>query len=91
MLHYIESATNRSKQMNAAKIIKTADDAAKAYDAYIFSSVGRAFDAFKADMLAANAAEAFRAAVKLGKKIGTSTQYDQARADEFAEIAGSLA
>lgn len=68
-----------------------ADKAVAAYDAYVFGAVGRSFDGFKADLLAADAADACAKAAHLGKRAGRCGQFDAARAAEFRAIAGSLA
>lgn len=63
-----------------------ADKAIAHYEAYVFASVGRAFDAFKADQLADSAAEACRVAARAEKLAGFRAFYAE-RAAEFAAIA----
>jgi hypothetical protein len=64
-----------------------ADQAIKAYDAYIFSTFFPAFDAFKADQLAAGAVDACQAAARdRTANEATRTYYADLR-DQFRAIA----
>ena len=82
-----------NKINNAIQAAAAADKAVASYDSYIFASVGRPFDDLKADLLAADAAEACRKAVTAGRGFQPAwflAEYS-AKAAEFKSIAGSLA
>jgi hypothetical protein len=66
---------------------EAADKAIQAYDAFIFSSIGRPFNSFKADMLALSALEACKeAAADYSVNQHTRCHYARLR-DQFALIA----
>lgn len=65
---------------------QAADQAVKAYDAFIFSSVGFAFDADRADLLAINAAEACAQAARDRSVNQFTRDHYRALRDQFAAI-----
>ena len=71
----------------AVRAEQAAEKAVLAYDAYIFGSVGRAFDAFKANMLAEEAAERLAVASRLATRAQRNGVIDARRAAEFRAIA----
>ena len=73
----------------AIALCQAADKAVQAYDAYVFSCVGRpgAFDALAADLLAEDAAIKSAKAARAAAKVGSCGKYDAARAAEFRAIA----
>lgn len=74
--------------MNAAiNAEQAAEKAVQAYDAYVFGAVGRTFDAFKADQLAATAADLLTVAARLTTRAGCNGSFDARRAAEFRAIA----
>jgi hypothetical protein len=84
--------TNAAKLQAAIAAEQAANKAVAAYDAYLFANPTSAtFDDLKADLLAADAAEACAKAARLTKAAGRNGSYDAARAVEFRAIAGSLA
>lgn len=80
-----------NKLTAAVQAEAAANKAVGAYDAYVFGSVGRPFDGFKADLLAADAFHACAKAARATRAAGRNGDHDAARASEFRAIAGSLA
>lgn len=76
-----------AKLISAVEAARSADKAVAAYDAFIFSAVGRQFDAFKADCLASDAADACAKAARLAVRAGRNDQFNADRAAEFKAIA----
>ncbi len=71
--------------MNATKYA-AADQAIAAYDAFIFASVGRAFNSLTADLLAESAADACKIAARDRSINATTRKFYREHATEFAAI-----
>lgn len=84
-----KGARMEAKLNLAIEAERNADKAVAAYDSFVFSSIGRQFDAFKADCLALDAAEACGKASRLTIKAGRNGKFNAERAAEFKSIAGA--